>query len=104
MTACGGHATERRRLRPTHSAIWAQRFADITGRTVEVSAVQEVGAVGAAAIAGVGIAAFPDLTAGVAALNPARATFTPDAALEAHYGRRFVGYREMSGWLARVND
>jgi L-xylulokinase len=101
MTGCGGHATERRRLRPAHSAIWAQRFADITGRTIEVSAVQEVGA---AAIAGVGIGAFPDFTAGVAALNPARATFTPGAALEAHYGRRFVRYRAMSGWLARVDD
>ena len=85
------------------SAVWAQRFADITGCRVEVSASQEVGAVGAAVIAGVGIGAFPDLAAGAAALNSVRAVFTPDAARAAQYEARYARYRETSDWVATLN-
>jgi L-xylulokinase len=84
------------------SATWAQRFADVTGRQVEVSASQEVGAVGAAAVAGVGIGTFADLGAGAAALNAVRATFTPDDALVAHYDTRYRRYRETSDWIASL--
>jgi L-xylulokinase len=86
------------------SALWAQRFADITGRQVEVSASQEVGTVGAAVIAGVGIGAFADLATGVAALNPARAVFISDNALVAHYEDRYHRYREISDWIATLNE
>lgn len=75
---------------------WAQRFADVTGRRVEVSSSPEPGTLGAAVVAGVGIGAFPDLGTGVGALEPGRAVFHPDEALAAHYQHRYRRYREVA--------
>ena len=60
------------------SPVTCQRLADITGRTVEVvDSPQNVGAVGAAAVAAVGLGLIPDLDA-VEALIPAVARYEPD--------------------------
>lgn len=83
------------------SATWAQRFADITGRTVEVALSQELGAVGAAIIAGVGVGAFGDLRAGVEALRPDGVVFSPDETPAAHYAGRYRRYCELSDWVAQ---
>src|SRR3546814_4558797 len=47
------------------SRFWAQTFADVTGRDVEVSPVEEIGAVGAALVGGTAVGAFKSLEAGV---------------------------------------
>ncbi|MCL2463906.1 MAG: FGGY family carbohydrate kinase [Micrococcales bacterium] len=60
------------------SSIWAQLFADTTGRTVEVSPVEEIGTVGAALIAGQAIGLFSTTAAGLAHLNPSHHTFEAD--------------------------
>ncbi len=86
------------------SATWAQRFADVCNRPVEVSPVEELGALGAAVIAGTGVGVFDSLTTGSQALNARQATFTPDEGRSRHFAGRYARYRdaaELVSTLAR---
>lgn len=78
------------------SRFWAQTFADVTGRDVEVSPVQEIGAVGAALVGGTTVGAFKDLQAGVQALNPTHERFVPRAESVGVEGERFDRYLRFS--------
>ncbi|HSW43340.1 MAG TPA: FGGY-family carbohydrate kinase [Patescibacteria group bacterium] len=76
----------------SRSATWAQLFADVTARPVEVSAAEELGAVGAAIIAGASAGHFRTLSDGVASLNATQHTFQPDAAGVEFRALRFETY------------
>ena len=77
------------------SPVTCQRLADITGRTVEVvSSPQNVGAVGAAAVTGVGLGLIPDLDA-VGTFIPAAARYTPDPARTAAYQPYYAVFKHL---------
>ena len=84
------------------SATWAQRFADVTARDVEVSGYRELGAVGAAVVAGVGVGLLKDFESAVAPLEPGRVAFTPDDGAVAHYEERFRRYVAMADWMEQM--
>lgn len=81
------------------SRFWAQTFADVTGRDVEVSPVQEIGAVGAALVGGTAVGVFEDLEAGVQALNPKQECFVPRADAVAVEEERFTKYLRVCAML-----
>jgi len=81
------------------SATWAQRFADVSGRRVEVSPAEELGALGAAVIAGTGVGLFEDLATGAMALNPRQASFYPDPNRTPHFADRYTRYLEAADWI-----
>jgi xylulokinase len=75
------------------SAVTCQILADITGRVIEtVEAPQNVGAVGAAAIAGVGLGVIETL-ARVKEFIPAARTFRPRAETKPVYDRNFAVFK-----------
>jgi L-xylulokinase len=76
----------------SRSPIWAQLFADVTARPVEVSPLAELGAAGAAVVAGTATGHFSSLRDGVAQLNPTQRTFEPDPAGVEFRARRFQTY------------
>jgi L-xylulokinase len=85
------------------SATWAQRFADITARAVEVSGSQELGVVGAAAVAGVGVGVLKDFASAVTPLlEPGRVVFTPDADSVDHYEERYSRYVATADWMEQM--
>lgn len=82
------------------SATWAQRFADVCQRPVEVSPVEELGALGAAVIAGAGVGVFDSLATGAQVLNSRQSTFTPDEARSRHFAGRYARYRQLADVVA----
>ena len=84
------------------SATWAQRFADVTARNVEVWGDRELGAVGAAVVAGVGVGLLKDFASAVDPLEQGRVVFTPDDDAVAHYEERFYRYVAMADWMEQM--
>lgn len=78
------------------SATWAQRFADVTDRVVEVSTSQELGAVGVAVIAAVGVGIFDSFQKGVDALNPGQTVFEPEGDAVNYFEARYSRYRYLA--------
>ena len=77
------------------SPVTCQRLADITGRTVEVVAEpQNVGAVGAAAVMGVGLGLIPDLDA-AGAFIPVAARYVPDPERNRAYAPYYAVFKEL---------
>ena len=73
--------------------LMCQMLADCTGRTVEtVASPQNVGSVGAAALAAVGKGAIASLQE-VKGLIPAAKSFAPDTAKKAEYDKFFAAYK-----------
>lgn len=62
----------------TRSAIWMQMFADTLGIPVTVAKAEELGALGAAICAAVGVGAFESYHAAIAAMTGVRETYQPD--------------------------
>lgn len=85
------------------SATWAQRFADVTARNVEVWGDRELGAVGAAVVAGVGVGLLKDFASAVDPLEQGRVVFTPDDDAVAHYEERFYRYVAMADWMEQMS-
>jgi L-xylulokinase len=81
------------------SRVWAQLFADVTGRRVEVSAQEEVGAVGVAMHAGVSLGLLRDWAETDAVLQRQRASYEPSERAALHQ-RRFESYQEHARRLA----
>ena len=92
----------------SRSDLWAQEFADTSGRRVEVSDVVELGAVGAAAVAGTAAGVFSDLATGAAHLNPTQRAFTPSPEAVAFFDLRYERYLrcatalEQQPWMTTV--
>ena len=77
------------------SAVTCQILADCLGRTVEtVASPQNVGAVGAAAIAGVGLGVIDSL-ASVGAFIPALSAYTPNPANKPAYDKAFAVFKQL---------
>lgn len=70
LAICGGGSD---------SDLFCQVLADVSGRTIIRQDAPEVGARGAATLAGVAAGVFPDLAAGVDALAPTSSVFEPRA-------------------------
>lgn len=83
----------------SRSPIWSQLFADVTGRSVEVSPVDEIGTVGAAVIAGTDIGIFENLRAGLNHLNPTHTTFSPNLRAAEFYEKRYTRYLKCAAFL-----
>ncbi len=89
---CGGGAL---------SDVSSQILADITGRTIEVVAnPQNVGAVGAAAIVGVGLGIMKDIEE-IASFIPAEKTFYPNPANRAFYQKNYQVFKQLHKANAR---
>ncbi len=75
----------------TRSGVWMQMFADALGIPVTVSTAEELGALGAAICAAVGVGAYPSYHDAMAAMTGVRETYQPDptagAALQAKQAR-----------------
>lgn len=77
------------------SPVTGQILADVTGRTVEVAASpQNAGAVGAAAVMGVGLGIIPSLDE-VGSFLPVERTYRPNAANRAVYDRSYAVFRRL---------
>jgi L-xylulokinase len=63
----------------TRSAVWMQMYADTLGVPLLISAATELGALGAAICAAVGVGAYDGYPAAMKAMTSIRETFEPDA-------------------------
>jgi len=74
---------------------FAQLFADVLGLPVDIPEAKEVGALGTAIAAGVGVRLYPSLEAGVAKACRVAARYEPDAARHAACSARYRRYAAM---------
>jgi len=81
------------------SALVAQVFADVLGCRVEVPAVGEAGALGAALCAGVGLGIWPTLREAQRATVRMAARFRPDPRRRAELQRDFLRFRAVAALL-----
>lgn len=77
------------------SAVWAQIFADVCQRPVEVVRAAEVGALGVAICAAVAGGGFADLSTATRAMTGTLSAHTPNAAHAAFYTARFQEFRRL---------
>ncbi|MFM9080986.1 MAG: FGGY-family carbohydrate kinase [Opitutaceae bacterium] len=73
----------------TRSDFWCQLFADTLGLPVEVPAGDEIGALGAALCAGVGVGVWPNLRAAQKATVRVARAFKPDSARAAEFSSAY---------------
>jgi len=89
------------------SNFWCQLIADMVGTSVVVPRVRELGALGVALLAGVGVGIFRDLFQAVEATFQVDRTFYPRASLHSFYREKFLVYRKLRESLFelwRMND
>ncbi|MBX4925226.1 FGGY-family carbohydrate kinase [Rhizobium binae] len=84
----------------SRSRLWPQIFADVLGVPVSVAKSRETGALGAAIAAGTGVGLFADFTEGADAMVRIDRHYRPNAALAAHYDRRYALYNDLSEAMA----
>lgn len=77
------------------SDVWLQIKADIFNMNITALASQEVGAAGAAALAGVAVGMYSDIKETVAKMVPARKVFTPNAEKHEKYEKIYEKYRDL---------
>ncbi len=78
----------------TRSATWMQLFADVLGTRVEVSAANELGALGAAMLAGVGVGEYSDINEAVKlCTGTLRAVYQPDEEKHTYYAKKYAAYK-----------
>lgn len=77
------------------SALWRRIISDVTGSTLLVPRVLEAGALGAAALAAVGVGLWPDVPAAAEALVRYTERHIPDAAQHTFYERIYRVYVEL---------
>jgi xylulokinase len=86
MRVCGG---------PARSPFWNRVKADVTGFPVAVPAVLETAVLGSAILGAVGIGAYPDLPAAIAAMTRIETRIEPRTELRPTYDRLFDAYRAL---------
>lgn len=93
----GGHWPEAIRLTrgAARSSHWAQVFADVCGRPVEVVAAEEVGALGAAICAAVAGGLHPDLSTATQAMSRVARRHEPNPAHAALYDDRYKEFQQL---------
>jgi len=75
------------------SPMWCQMFADVFGKPVEVTEVQEMGCLGAAMCAGIGAGVFSDPHDAVAKCVRVKKSYTPNAHRHQSYDEAFERWR-----------
>jgi L-xylulokinase len=80
----------------TRSPFWCQLFADVLGIRIEVPAVAEPGALGAALIAGVGAGIWPTLAEAQRATVRVDRTFEPHAPTREFHHRAYARFQQLS--------
>jgi xylulokinase len=78
------------------SPVWPQILADICGVPLQVAGYADWAALGAAALAGWGIQAFPTLEEGITRLQPHLQRLEPNPALAETYTRQLGAYQRVS--------
>jgi L-xylulokinase len=73
----------------------AQLFADVLGMPVDIPGGKEIGALGVAIAAGVGVGVYASLEAGAAKACRVAARYAPDPGRHAAYGARYGHYAEI---------
>lgn len=89
------------------SNFWCQMIADMTGVKVVVPKVRELGALGVALLAGVGVGIFADPSQAVEATFRIDRIFYPDSLLHQFYQEKFLVYRKLReelGAIWEMND
>jgi len=85
------------------SSAWAQMFADVLGRRVEVPQGEELGALGASVVAGLGVELFDSLAIGLRHLMPPLRVYEPRPAAAEHYTARYAVYQRavdaLGSWM-----
>ena len=74
---------------------WLEIFAAAIGLPLELAAAEELGALGAAIIAAVGVGLYPDLETAVAAMTSVRDRIEPDPALTDILARRGAVFKAL---------
>jgi L-xylulokinase len=86
----------------TRSKTWMQLFADILGVTVEVSEAQELGALGVAMLAGVGVGVFNSVTEAAEKCARIAARYECDAEKHSYYEKKYAAYKKIIAALDPV--
>ncbi len=86
----------------SRSAIWSQMFSDVLGLRLRVPQAREVGALGAAMCAAVGVKAHPNLPSAVRAMARAARTHEPRAVLGPAYAARFKAFQSITEQMRPV--
>ncbi|TLV10700.1 carbohydrate kinase [Klebsiella indica] len=93
---------------PTHSAVWMQMLADVSGLTLELPRVEETGCSGAALMAMVGYGIYPDVQSAQDAIKHTIQTITPDMSAHAAYQQKYRHYQllisALQGYHARIKE
>ena len=76
------------------SKMWCQMFADILGKSVEVTEVQEMGCLGAAMCVAIGAGVFNDVSEAVANCVRVSRTYHPNRHLVDSYNNAFARWRK----------
>ncbi len=93
---------------PTHSDVWMQMLADVSGLAIALPQVEETGCSGAALAALVGTGVYPDFYAAQHALRHDIRVIEPDMHAHAAYQRKYQRYQllisALQGYHARVKE
>jgi L-xylulokinase len=93
---------------PTHSRVWMQMLADVSGLAIELPQVEETGCSGAALAALVGTGIFPDFHTAQQNLKHDIRVIEPDMQAHAAYQRKYHRYQilisALQGFHARIKE
>ncbi|MGA2479501.1 MAG: FGGY family carbohydrate kinase [Spirochaetia bacterium] len=82
---------------------WMQNKADIVGRPLEVSDIEDASPLGAAMLAGVGIGLYKNVNEAYECVRRPGKVFTPDMKRVEHYAELSAIYRQLYAALRQVN-
>jgi len=88
----------------SRNPFWLQNKADVTGRPIEVPAVQDTSPLGAAMLAGIGVGLYRDEKDACARVSRPVTTWAPDSRAAARYASLFPLYRQLRGCLGPVHQ
>ncbi|WP_371974010.1 FGGY-family carbohydrate kinase [Lelliottia nimipressuralis] len=93
---------------PTHSDVWMQMLADVSGLSIELPQVEETGCSGAALAALVGTGVYPDFFTAQQNLKHAIRVVEPDMQAHAAYQHKYQRYQQLisalQGYHARIKE
>jgi len=87
----------------TRNRFWMQNKADVTGRPIEVPAVEEASPLGAAILAGIGVGLYADVEDAFRRVYKPGKTYQPDRQLSKKYARWFKIYKQLYPALKQVS-
>jgi L-xylulokinase len=79
----------------TRSSTWMRIFADALGVRVEVPEAEELGAMGVAMLAGVGVGAFANVEDAIKICTKIKAHYEPDPARHEYYKKKYGAYKAL---------